>query len=147
MGGRLSAIAIKLGSRQPMNELAEADVSEERGVADDFRGKPGERQVTVVSAEAWADACAALGRQVPWTTRRANLLVEGVSLAESAGRVLAIGALELEITGETLPCDRMDQQEPGLKLALAPEWRGGVTCRVRRAGRIEVGDPVSLKPQ
>lgn len=147
MSGRLRAIAIKRESRQPMNELAGAEVSEERGVADDFRGKPGDRQVTVVSAEAWAEACTALGRQVPWTTRRANLLIEGITLAESAGQLLTVGTLELEITGETLPCDRMDQQEPGLKQALAPEWRGGVTCRVRRGGRIEVGDPVSLKPR
>ncbi len=144
MPGQLRAIAIKRESRQAMTELTQTEVTAESGLAGDLRGKPGARQVTVVSAEAWDAACADLGRQVPWTTRRANLLVSGIPLAETTGRVLSIGDLELEITGETLPCDRMDEQVAGLKLALGPEWRGGVTCQVRRSGRISVGDEVAL---
>ena len=38
-------------------------------------------------------------------------------------------APDLEVTGETDPCERMEEIQPGLFQALAPGWRGGVTCR------------------
>ena len=57
---------------------------------------------------------------------------------------MRIGDLQLEITGETDPCARMEEQVSGLRQALTPDWRGGVTCRVRSSGRIAVGDAVSL---
>ena len=128
-----------------MRELPRATVSRETGVADDFRGGPGERQVTVLSREAWERACRAAGAELPWTTRRANLLVEGLELAETAGRRLVIGSVVLEVTGETDPCRRMDQQHAGLRTALEPEWRGGVTCRVLEPGPLAPGDEVLLE--
>ena len=57
-----------------------------------------------------------------------------------------IGDLVLEITGETDPCSRMDEARQGLRLALTPEWRGGVCCRVVTGGDIAVGDAVRLEP-
>ena len=128
-----------------MQELAEAEVTLDGGVADDFRGRAGRRQVTVLSLESWQAACREAGRtELPWTTRRANLLVTGVDLA--AGGVLRIGAVELEVTGETAPCERMDEACPGLRGALTPAWRGGVTCRVRQPGSLAPGVPVSVLP-
>mgnify|MGYP003337364538 CR=1 FL=1 len=140
----LLAIAIHRASRAPMETLTEAAVTLERGVANDFRGKPGKRQVTVVAREGWQEACRTLGAEVPWTARRANLLVEGVALAQTTGRRLRIGELELEITGETTPCHRMDEARDGLQTALKPDWRAGVTCRVVKPGTIRVGDAVEL---
>ena len=32
----------------------------------------------------------------------------------------------------------------GLTAALAPDWRGGVTCQVIEAGAVRVGDDVLL---
>jgi MOSC domain-containing protein YiiM len=119
-------------------------VTLDAGIEGDLRGRPGPRQVTVVARESWAEACRVLGREVAWTARRANLLVEGVTLERATGRVLRIGGVELEITGETEPCSRMDEAAAGLRAALEPEWRAGVTCRVRRAGAIATGDPVTL---
>ena len=128
-----------------MQELAEAEVTLDGGVADDFRGRAGRRQVTVLSLESWQAACREAGRtELPWTTRRANLLVTGVDLA--AGGVLRIGAVELEVTGETAPCERMDEACPGLRGALTPAWRGGVTCRVRQPGTLAPGVAVSVLP-
>ena len=63
-------------------------VSAARGVEGDFRGKPGRRQVTVLAREAWEAACADVGHELGWTTRRANLLVEGVELTGTAGQQL-----------------------------------------------------------
>lgn len=114
----------------------------DRGVEDDFRGRPGDRQVTVLSREAWQRACEELGRELPWTTRRANLLIEGIELQQTTGRELQIGTLVLRICGETDPCGRMDEQAAGLTAALTPEWRGGACCRVITGGTVSVGDSV-----
>ena len=142
---RLLAIAVRQRSRGTMQELAGAEVTREGGVADDFRGRPGRRQVTVLSLESWQAACRQAGRpELPWTARRANLLVSGVDLA--AAGVLRIGEVELEVTGETAPCERMDEACDGLRAALTPEWRGGVTCRVRQPGSLAAGAPVSAHP-
>ncbi len=58
----------------------------------------------------------------------------------------AIGSLLLEICGETDPCERMDAQHDGLRLALESAWRGGVSCRVLAAGVVSVGDAAELLP-
>jgi MOSC domain-containing protein YiiM len=142
---RLLAIAVRHRSRGAMQELAEAQVTPESGVADDFRGSSGRRQVTVLSLESWQAACEEAGNpQLPWTTRRANLLVTGVDLATAS--VLRIGEVELEVTGETAPCERMEEAFGGLRAALTPAWRGGVTCRVRQPGTLRPGVPVTKHP-
>lgn len=141
--GKLLGIAWKGESRAPMEQATAATVSDDTGVEHDYRGRRDERQVTVLAHEDWQKACDLLGAVVPWTTRRANLLVEGVALVESTGTRLSIGDLVLEVTGECGPCTRMDEQHVGLTAALQPEWRGGVTCRVVSGGRIALGDAVA----
>ncbi len=101
--------------------------------------------MTVMSVEDWRVACAAAGTDLPWHARRANLLVDGLKLANTSGRKLRIGdRVVLEITGELDPCSRMDEIHDGLRGALAPDWRGGVTCSVLSGGPISAGDPVVL---
>ncbi len=142
--GALAAIAWKDKPRRPMIEALRADITVEAGLAGDCRGRPGRRQVTVLFAEDWAAACAALGEERPWALRRANLLVAGLPNPRAAGGLLRVGAALFEITGETEPCARMDSQWPGLRAALLPDWRGGLTARVRAGGEVRVGDPVDL---
>ncbi len=143
--GHLVGIARRDEKRAPMQELQSADVSEASGVAHDSRGKPGNRQVTVMSADAWRDVCAELQHEIPWTTRRANLLVEGVDLLQSIGAIIDIGNVRLQVTMEAGPCSRMDEQFEGLTGALQAAWRGGVGCTVVQAGSLAVGDSVSLQ--
>ncbi len=143
--GRLLGIARRERKRAPMQALERASVTGETGVAGDFRGRPGDRQVTVLARESWEAACRELGTEIAWTSRRANLLVEGLALAERAGDRIVIGDTVLEITGETDPCSRMDEASPGLRLALTPDWRGGVCCRVVSGGEIRIGDSVRLE--
>ena len=57
---------------------------------------------------------------------------------------MKIGNVILEITGETTPCQLMDENYPGLQKALEPNWNGGVTCRVIKGGEIKKGDNVTL---
>lgn len=142
--GKVLGIARRGKTRAPMEALDAADVSVEAGVDGDVRGSLRDRQVTVLARESWEAACTDLGRELPWTVRRANILVEGLHLAGETGKTIRIGELELVVTGETDPCSRMEEQAAGLREALLPDWRGGVTCRVARGGAIRVGDAAQI---
>lgn len=150
MPGRLLGIARRAARRAPMEEISAGHISQAAGLEGDFKGaKYPRRQITIVSREAWEAACLALTDlagpvPLPWTARRANLLVEGVALPRAAGGLIAVGDVELEVTGQTYPCARMEEVHRGLLKALAPDWRGGVTCRVRVGGDIRVGDEVRV---
>ena len=144
MSGCLLGISRREKKRAGMELMDSADVTLAGGIADDFRGTPGLRQVTVMSREAWQKVCADAGCELPWQTRRANLLVEGLELCGTTDRVISIGDVRLLITGETDPCQRMEEAYAGLSQAMATEWRGGVCCRVVVPGRISVGDKVEL---
>ena len=100
----------------------------------------GRRQVTLLEEEVWAGLMAELGAAVATAGRRANLVLRGVPLAGSRGRLLAIGACRLRILGETKPCERMDQAAPGLRRLMFPDWRGGAFAEVLVGGPIRVGD-------
>ena len=98
-----------------------------------------------LSFESWQIACAELGVELPWTTRRANILVSGMKFsAEDVGKILQIGDVQLQITVETDPCNRMDEQHQGLTVALTPDWRAGVCCRVLQGGEIRLNDHVAM---
>jgi len=122
-----------------MEELSRALMTRESGLASDFRGKPGRRQITVLARASWEAACKEIDADLPWTARRANLLVEGIDLKGKLGYDLRVGDAVLRITGETTPCRRMDEACEGLMAALKPKWRGGVTASVIREGEARVG--------
>ena len=144
--GQLLGIATRPAIKAPMNALHAARITTAGGVESDARGKPGPRQVTVLTSRGWDAAWLDLGAScLPWTARRANLLIDGVELRGKVGYELRIGTAILVITGETKPCGRMDKAHAGLKHALQPDWRGGVCCRVIRCGDVAVGSHVSLR--
>ena len=70
--------------------------------------------------------------------------VRKVLAAAAKSRILVIGDVMLEVTQETQPCSRMEKAQPGLRAALAPEWRGGVCCTVVSGGYVRVSDAVTL---
>lgn len=140
--GKLIGIAWKTASHGTMISAEKASIRLETGLEDDHRGKAGNRQITVLAKEAFEKACKTNNLTPDWTMRRANLLIEGINLEHTTGKILRVGDVLLEITGETKPCYRMDEQQNGLQEALKPEWHGGVTCRVLEAGEIAVGDAV-----
>jgi len=141
---QLLAIAQRHKKRADMQQLKSANITLNHGTANDFRGKPSQRQVTVLSREAWEKTCAQLDCDLPWTIRRANLLIEGIDLLNSSGQILNIGPVKLLITQETDPCERMEEAQSGLFKALSVEWRGGVCCRVLNEGNIQIGDTVEI---
>ncbi|WP_033068107.1 MOSC domain-containing protein [Thalassospira australica] len=143
----LIGIARKARSHAPMETLDQVDITTELGLDGDYRGKLRRRQITILAEEDWQAACQDIDRpDIPWTERRANLLVRGIALPRTKGTRLTIGTVVFEITGETDPCNRMDDVAPGLQNALSPDWRGGVTCRVITSGTVSLGDAVITQP-
>lgn len=127
-----------------METLDAAGISTALGVEGDCKGRKfSRRQITILALEDWHAACReAGGLDLPWTARRANLLVSGLQLPRARGSILGIGSVRLEVTGQTSPCVRMDEVHVGLRKALAPHWRGGATCAVLANGEVRLGDPV-----
>lgn len=142
--GKLLKVAIREASRAPMQVSEAGNITLEGGLDGDYRGKMEGRQVTLISREGWENACTDLGDEVPWTTRRSNLLVEGIDLAETSGATIQVGEAVLAVTAETVPCPRMEEARAGLQEALKPEWRGGVCCKVVKGGAIKAGDEVTV---
>ena len=142
MGGLLG-IARAPARRAPLIPMDTGEIGIADGLKGDVRGKKRGRQVTVLFREGWESACGELGVELPWTTRRANLFIAGVPVPSEGARIV-IGALVLEVTQETQPCQVMEAAERGLRRALTPEWRGGVCCSVIAGGIIRVGDKVEI---
>ncbi|ABV85340.1 MOSC domain-containing protein [Shewanella pealeana] len=141
----LIGIAFKTEKRGQMITVEQAEVTQAKGVENDIFGRPGKRQITVMSIQKWRLACNEIDNQLPWLTRRANLLIDGLSFSsQDVGKQLIIGKLILEITGETDPCEKMEMAYPGLEQALMSDWRGGVTCRVITGSNIKIDDNVEL---
>lgn len=142
---KVIGLAIREKTRAPMKQIHTVAVTCSEGLIGDSRGRPGSRQVTLLSEQQWQEACNELNQPLPWTYRRANILVSGVNFGEHlVGRTILIGELRLEVTGETDPCPRMDEQYQGLTRALEPDYRGGVTCKVVSDGQITLGQGVQV---
>lgn len=133
-----------------METLDSAGLVEGQGVDGDFRGthksgSTGQNGVVLIEAGDWAAATAECGADVPWWERRGNLLVEGLDLPQVGGTRLRIGKnIVVEITQECAPCERMNALHPGLREALAADWRAGARARVVQGGTVRVGDEIRI---
>ena len=139
----LEAIALRPGKLEPMQLVESAELDPARGIVGDYASE-GERQVTLISAELWQRAMSDLGADLPWHTRRANLLIQGLDFADLVGRKIRIGDAELQVHGVTHPCSLMDQFHAGLREALDSELRCGVYGKVESGGTLEIGSPVEV---
>lgn len=141
MAGKVVAIWIKRFRKGPMDPVAAAAARKDLGLEGNAN-QGGSRQVTVISREAMECAARELGKPVDPSARRANVMVEGIELKNSRGRILRMGALRLQVGGETRPCERMEAAIPGLRAALDPDWRAGIYGTVLEDAVLKVGDPV-----
>ena len=144
MMAKLNGISVAPKILAPMEAREEVEISIEAGITGDARGRKRKRQISVLFADDWADACAEIGETHDWIKRRANLYVTGCRSPQEIGKIIRIGSVELEVTEETEPCEMMDAISQGLRQAMTPAWRGGVCCRVKSGGVIRTGDDVFI---
>lgn len=140
--GRLTGIWVKRSHGGVMDAVETGDLVAGRGLRGNAT-QGGRRQVTILSLDRWRALTAHLPGPPSPMVRRANLLVEGVDLDFTRGRVLRLGEARVRIFGETRPCHQMDEACPGLQAALDPPWAGGAFGEVIEGGAIAVGSPVA----
>jgi len=143
VSGRVEALWIKRAHRGVMDPAPEVMIVAGKGIQSDANYGRARRQVTVIEKEVFDRIAADLPGADP-AMRRANVMVSGVRLRDARGRVLTLGGVRIRLLGETRPCERMDEQLPGLIAALEPDWNGGAHGIVLDDGRIAVGAEASL---
>jgi MOSC domain-containing protein YiiM len=142
--GRILALAVRSAARARPEERPRLQLAPSSGIEGDH-GAGARRQLTILGESQWQTVCHELGRDLPWTIRRANMLVSGIEFGpEWSGKRLRIGAVVLLVHGEVTPCHRMEEQVTGLHDLLLPEWRGGIFCEVLDAGEIKIGDSLEI---
>ena len=142
MSPTLTAIWLKRGKGAPMDAQERATLVAGRGLLGNAN-QGGKRQVTIIAEERWQELLQELGASLLPKTRRANLMVSGIDLSESRGRVLIIGDCRLLSHGETRPCEQMEAAWPGLQEAMRRHWGGGAFAEALVGGEIRVGETVA----
>ena len=137
--GKVLGIALRCRDKTKMNPVSEARAVVEGGLEGDNPVIPN-RGITFIAQGQWQTVVKELGVDLPWWTRRANVLVDAPSLTHLIGKRIRVGEVEVDIQAETKPCDLMDRQHMGLRNALKPDCRAGVYGRVMKGGSIKIGD-------
>jgi MOSC domain-containing protein YiiM len=144
--GTVQAIWIKRMKRGPMDAVDAAKLIAGRGLQGNAN-QGGRRQVTIIAQERWQELMQQLNAELSPSARRANLMVNGIVLENSRGRVLRVGDCRIRIFGETRPCERMDEALEGLREAMKASWGGGAFGEVLDDGKIHIGDSVSWEEE
>jgi len=137
--GRVDGMWLKRSHRGPMDAVREIRVSPDDGIVGGV-DRSRRRQITLIEREVWERLMHDLGGNADPSARRANVMVSGIRLPHTRGRVLRVGEARLAIGGELTPCERMDEVLPGLRAAMLPDWGGGAFAQVLGDAMIRVGD-------
>ena len=124
-----------------MDSVLSAELIENTGIKNNA-DQMGKRQVTIIEKEKWESMMKTLKCDGDPSERRANLLLSGISLEKSRGKILNIGNCAVKVFGETRPCERMDEVAFGLQKLMKLNWNGGVFGIVVKQGIINIGDKV-----
>ena len=140
--GTVLALALRPEKGGAMALAESISLTPENGVIGDH-GTSKNRQVTLLDEANWIAACEEISTKLPWTARRANILVQGIDLPKLVEQRVWVGTALVEVIGEVDPCYVMDAAQNGLKDALKTDWRGGVYARVIESGVVAPDDKIS----
>ena len=149
--GRLDAIYIAPEAKAPMESVAAVRAEPGRGLEGDrywkgegaFSRWPGpRREVTLIAAEALAEAEAEFGVAVSAGEHRRNLVVSGVPLGNLIKAEFWVGAVQMRGERVCAPCQYLVRVTGQEAIFEALVRRGGLRAAVLSEGVIRVGDTV-----
>src|SRR5687768_15457468 len=114
MAGEVVNIWLKRSKGGPMDPVARVEAFAGKGLQNNAN-QGGKRQVTLIDEERWREAIEQLGVDVPPSARRANVMLRGIDLEQTRGRILRVGGCVIRIYNETRPCEQMDDAQQGLR--------------------------------
>lgn len=146
--GTVEWMGIRPQKREDVEAVNEVWVSAETGLeGDHYSMEGGKRMVTLIQSEHLEAVANILGRAYidPALVRR-NIVVSGINLHALHNQKIRIGDdLILMGTGQCHPCSRMEINlgEGGYN---ALRGHGGITAKVIKGGKIEIGNQVHFIP-
>ncbi len=149
--GTLRAIYTAPQAKAPMRSLDAARAVPGRGLEGDryFYGEgafsrwPGpRREVTLIDADALAEAEAAFGVAVSAGEHRRNLVVAGVPLADLIKKTFVVGGVRMRGVRVCAPCKYLARVTGQAAIFDALVGRGGLRAEVLTEGTIRAGDAV-----
>lgn len=155
MTGRLLSIYLAPAAGAPVRRVAQAQALAGRGLDGDryaagagsFSRWPGRgREVTLVAAEALAEAEAEFGVAVGEGQHRRNLVVEGVPLDALRGVPFEIGGARFEGVRVCAPCKYLVRVTGQERIFDALVRRGGLRASITAGGTVREGDAVTWDP-
>lgn len=147
--GKVEWISYRPGptSRKALVVADSIEVTEKQGIVGDrYKGTSRKRQVTLIQAEHIEAVAKLLHKHSldPALLRR-NIVVSGINLSAFNETTFQIGEAILQMTGYCHPCSQMEEAL-GTGGYNAMRGHGGITCKVVKGGRINIGDAVNPMP-
>jgi MOSC domain-containing protein YiiM len=140
--GKVVSIHIAAKAKQPMQEIALANLVAEKGIEGDrYFGRKPKLNVTLAQEEFLEEAAEEIGVSYRPGMSRRNITVRGISLNDLIGKRFVVGEAELEGVSFCEPCHNMEKNI-GSGAITALSGRCGIRARVIRGGVIQKGDEI-----
>ena len=136
-------IFLRSAKRQEVVGVQSAVAIAGQGIEGDH-SQGGQRQVTMMSLEAFESAAQSLGQDLSPGVRRANIVITGLDVYATISKTIEIGQVVIDVKDYNPPCGEMDRACRGLKIALDVDHRAGVFGVFKNSGEITVGAEVSI---
>jgi MOSC domain-containing protein YiiM len=141
--GRTEWIGVRPSRNDPMVALEDVQVSVNGLVGDRYSGHSKRtRQVTIIQFEHLPVIASCLHRDfISPTEVRRNIVVSSINLLALKNKNFRLGNAVLEFTGLCHPCSKMESRL-GTGGFNAMRGHGGITARVIKPGKVNLGDNV-----
>jgi MOSC domain-containing protein YiiM len=141
MAAAIVALHVCTRGRAPLTALERASALADRGLEGDRHARPGSHRQVLLMEQEVLDEFGLRPGDV-----REQVTVRGLDLnGLASGARLRVGGALFEVAGPCDPCERMNEVQSGLRVAL--EGRRGRFVRVVEAGSIAVGDAIVVEPR